>query len=80
MKPGAYLLGKEFGTGNDIVLTVHEGPVCGRDCDCCGWEDGTVPSDHARDCDLITLADGEWSDCTCEGAQERAAERKREEE
>lgn len=60
-----------------MVLTVLDGPRCGIECECCEYPDGTAPADHDRTCDLITMRDGEWSDCTCEGAEERAKDRKR---
>lgn len=50
---------------------------CGIDCECCEYLDGTAPADHDRTCDLITLRDGDWSGCTCDGAEERAKDRKR---
>ncbi len=52
--------------GQYVVSFDPEAPRCGRDCECCAYPDGTTPADHARDCDLITLRDSEWSDCTCE--------------
>jgi len=77
LPPGKYLIGTEYSTGKSIVITVLDGPKCGRDCDCCEYNDGTAPSDHMRDCDLITLRGGDWCDCSCEGAEERAKDRKR---
>lgn len=62
----SFAIGTEHGTGRTIVLTVHDGPRCGFDCECCGYGDGTFPADHARNCDLITNRDGDWSDCTCD--------------
>lgn len=52
-------------------------PHCGWNCECCEYDDGSAPIDHARSCDLVTLRAGDWSDCTCEGAEERAKDRKR---
>lgn len=75
-----FVIGTEFRTGKTIVLRVLDGPRCGYDCPCCEYPDGTAPVDHDRDCDIVTNRDGDWSDCTCEGAEARAAERKKEEE
>lgn len=50
---------------------------CGWDCPCCEYPDGTAPVDHDRDCDLVTLRAGDWSDCSCTGSEERAKDRKR---
>lgn len=76
----SFVLGREVRTGKTLVLTIHDGPRCGVDCPCCEYGDGTAPCDHDRTCDLITMADGDLSDCTCDGAAERAAERKKDEE
>lgn len=50
---------------------------CGRDCNCCSFGDGTAPVDHEKSCELVS---GRWGDlqCSCEGAQQRAVERAKE--
>jgi hypothetical protein len=74
MKPGTYYIGTEYNSGKGIFLTVHDGPQCGWECECCEYLDGTAPADHARDCQVF---DVDGYECTCEGAVEKAIQRKR---
>lgn len=71
----SFVIGRDVTTGGALVLTVHDGPTCGVGCSCCEFDDGTAPVDHDRDCGLVTQP---GADCTCDGADKRAENRKRE--
>lgn len=48
------------------MVESEPGPSCGYDCNCCGFDDGTTPEEHARDCRIFVIdREGVGHDCTC---------------